>query len=422
MGVIVRQKVKGKDQPWWVFVSHDNKRTSRKVGDRKAAEAVASQIREKLKMGEFGFKPEKKAPLFKDYAEGFMETYSAMNHKESTRESYRSTLDKHLIPYFGERPLDLITKKDVKEFLTEKMQKGELALNSIRNLKRYFSSIMAEAVDDELISENPVLKTGKILKKNREEVEEVNSLSWEEKNVFEKAMVKHYPGYYPLFLTSLRTGMRIGEVVALKPGDLDFNGRFIEVRRSFSKGRLTTPKSGKSRRVDMSAQLAEVLERYLVDRKKDTLKRGWKEPPEWLFYNESGGRLDTNNLRKRVFYKALEKAKLRQISIHSLRHTYATLRIAKGDNILDVSKQLGHHSPKFTLDVYADWIPGLKKAEVDELDEKAAPGCTLLAPEYHEEQKKDSENSPKSLISVVGDARLERATFGSGDQRSIHLS
>jgi integrase len=53
-----------------------------------------------------------------------------------------------------------------------------------------------------------------------------------------------------------------------------------------------------------------------------------------------------------VFNKAVEKAEIRQIRIHDLRHTYATLRITKGDNIADVSKQLGHHSVKFTLDEY----------------------------------------------------------------------
>jgi len=197
-----------------------------------------------------------------------------------------------------------------------------------------------------------------------------------EKAKFEKAMQQQYPRYYPLFLTALRTGMRLGELIALQPGDLDFNGGFIEIRRAFSRGRLTTPKSGKSRRVDMSNGLAETLKQYLISRKTETLKKGWGEPPELLFYNEAGNRIDINGIRKRVFYKCLEKAGLRRIRIHDLRHTYATLRISKGDNILDVSKQLGHHSIKITLDTYAHWMPGGKKSEVDELDGRQAPGTT----------------------------------------------
>ena len=75
MGVIVRQKVKGKGQPWWVFISHNGKRTSRKVGDKPSAEAVASKIRAKLKLGEFDLdeKKERSIPQFKHCAKAWVE-------------------------------------------------------------------------------------------------------------------------------------------------------------------------------------------------------------------------------------------------------------------------------------------------------------------------------------------------------------
>ena len=66
--------------------------------------------------------------------------------------------------------------------------------------------------------------------------------------------------------------------------------------------------------------------------------------PEYIFTNSHGGLIDKDNWRRRVFAKALQKAGLRKVRIHDLRHTYATLRISKGDNIADVSNQLGHHS------------------------------------------------------------------------------
>ncbi len=92
------------------------------------------------------------------------------------------------------------------------------------------------------------------------------------------------------------------------------------------------------------------------------------QKPNLVFPNMRGRYIDKNNWRRRVFKKALKKAKSRKIRIHDLRHTYATLRIAKGDNIADVSKQLGHHSVKLTLDIYHHWMPGDKKSEVDALD------------------------------------------------------
>ncbi|MFX0203017.1 MAG: hypothetical protein ACFFCW_43495 [Candidatus Hodarchaeota archaeon] len=91
--------------------------------------------------------------------------------------------------------------------------------------------------------------------------------------------------------------------------------------------------------------------------------------PEYLFTNEKGGFIDLDNWRRRVFIPALKKASLRKIRIHDLRHSYDTIRISKGDSILDVSNQLSHHSVKLTLDTYSHWLPGKSKAEVDELDD-----------------------------------------------------
>jgi integrase len=89
-----------------------------------------------------------------------------------------------------------------------------------------------------------------------------------------------------------------------------------------------------------------------------------------------------------VFAKVFEKAKLRHVRIHDLRHTYATLRILAGQDITDVSKQLGHHSIKITIDTYYKWMPGTRKSQVDQLDATTAPNCTLYAPSHDETKEK----------------------------------
>jgi len=157
-------------------------------------------------------------------------------------------------------------------------------------------------------------------------------------------------------------------LTAIQWKDIDFNGRFITIERSLSKGKIETPKSGQSRKVDMSQQLTNILRELKHHRKVETLKRGWTRMPEWVFVTLSGEPYHESFIRG-VFYKALNKASLRKIRIHDLRHAYATLRISKGDNIADVSKQLGHHSVKFTMDIYYHWVPGGSKSEVDGLDE-----------------------------------------------------
>jgi len=164
--------------------------------------------------------------------------------------------------------------------------------------------------------------------------------------------------------------IRIGEALGLQWGDIDFNGRFINLKRSFSRGKITTLKGKRGRRVDMSLPLAETLKAHMVKSKEKGMKLGLGDHSEYVFTNRLGGFVDVNNWRRKVFVKALEKVKLRQIRIHDLRHTYATLRISKGDNIADVSNQLGHFSETFTMKIYYHWIPGKKKAEVDELDDQ----------------------------------------------------
>ena len=84
MGVKVRQKIIGKGQPWWVFVSHNNKRTSRKIGNKRAADVVAATIETKLALGEFNFEDEKPVPIFREYADSFLKGFSKNNHKSST--------------------------------------------------------------------------------------------------------------------------------------------------------------------------------------------------------------------------------------------------------------------------------------------------------------------------------------------------
>jgi integrase len=74
-------------------------------------------------------------------------------------------------------------------------------------------------------------------------------------------------------------------------------------------------------------------------------------------------------VRGRVHYKACEKAKLRRVRIHDLRHSYATIRISAGHNIADVSRQLGHASIKITVDTYYHWLPRQHTGEISDLDE-----------------------------------------------------
>jgi integrase len=160
------------------------------------------------------------------------------------------------------------------------------------------------------------------------------------------------------------------KLIGLQPEDLDLDERLISVRHAIVKKRKTTPKNGKSRKIDMSLQLAEALKKHLLERERETLRKGWKEPPELLFYNENGGPIDPDNLRKRHFYKCLKKAGLRKIRLHDCRHTYATLLISQGESLAYVRDQLGHSNISTTVDTHGHLVPGENRQAVDQLDDQ----------------------------------------------------
>lgn len=163
---------------------------------------------------------------------------------------------------------------------------------------------------------------------------------------------------YTAYFVAARTGLRLGELLALEWSDIDWNKRTIEVSKNYDyrlkKTRL--PKNKKTRTVDLTPATVEAL-RNLRNQRKVVSISGL------VFVNCKGKRLMYNYLPVK-----LKEIFPRPIRFHDLRHTYATLRIAKGDNIVDVSKQLGHSKISMTLDIYAHWVPGEHKSQVDELD------------------------------------------------------
>ena len=383
MGVKVREKKKGQGI-WWIFINHQGRRKAKKIGrDKKVALAMAKKLEAKLALGDMKLSSKKEkqkseVSTFEEYAGTWIEVIVQATCKATTLGDYKGILQNHVLSEFGKKPVNEITRLMVKSFLMKKVNQG-YANSTIVHMKNAISGVLNLAMDDEVIAVNPAHNVGKLFKKQQAKLV-FEPYSQEELKKALNYLEKHYSKHYPMFLTMARTGIRYGECLGLQWRDIDFENRFINIERGFSKGKIETPKSGQSRKVDMSLQLTGALKQLLHQRKIDTLKNGWGDFPEWVFVKDNGNPYHESYSR-RIFYKAIEKAGLRKIRIHDLRHTYATLRITKGDNVADVSKQLGHHSVKFTMDIYYHWIPGGNKNEVDGLDDmdSAATICNLSA-------------------------------------------
>jgi integrase len=154
----------------------------------------------------------------------------------------------------------------------------------------------------------------------------------------------------------------------------------------------------------MSAQLADVLASLRLRQKAKALRDG-KEAPEMVFPSRFETLLDDANLRH-VFGRILEKAQVRQIRFHDLRHTFASLLIQQGESLAYVKDQMGHSSIQITVDVYGHLVPGGNRAAVDRLDD-AQPNATPAQPA---QEIAVGENAVSALQRVVSRLGIEPRT------------
>ncbi len=303
------------------------------------------------------------------YFRNWLDTYVKAHCKERTYETYHDVFRIYHLPFFGQRDIREISREEVKRFVYKLLGEGKQR-STVKSILTPLVAMCNGAVEDGHLAFNPAMR---ILERSRaqegEQQDKIRFLTREEVAVLLDTSKTHFPSYYPLILLFVRTGMRVGEAFALQWGDIDFHGRFAEVRRTFSRGRLSTPKSNKSRRIDLSLQLTETLKALLVERKKETLRHGWGELPPWVFVNQGPVPIQRPNFAGRVWPKLLAKAGLRHIRIHDLRHTYASLLIQNGESLAYVKDQLGHQSIQLTVDTYGHLVPGGNRQAVDRLDD-----------------------------------------------------
>jgi integrase len=220
-----------------------------------------------------------------------------------------------------------------------------------------------------------------------------------------------------------RTGLRVGEALALQWSDLDFEVREIRVERAVSNaGVIDTPKSGHGRTVDMSVVLRDVLQQHSarlaqawLRRKPERDEQGNEVPkgemPPWVFPSDAWTPMDHSNVGK-AFGRCLKAAGLPcHFSPHSLRHTHASLLLADGVSPAYVQEQLGHAAIELTVGTYGRWLRKRAPGAVDRLDEmpvenKAAAGRTETS-------------SPEAAMRAHGSSLV--ATSRSGRRRRLQV-
>ncbi len=358
MAIKVRERPAGSNC-WWVFIDHRGMRKAKKCGPKKLASQVAEIMEANLKLGRplLGEEDKPPAPTLNQYYERFKERHMKTAIKESSYIVYESCFRLHILPELGRLCLDQIDRERMEDFIAVLMG-HDLSKDYIRLILGTLRVLINDAIEKGIIENNPVRGLGKFYRQAPVRHGEIEPLTEEESLLFLQTTLEWEPEHYPIFLTSLHSGMRSGEVIGLQWQDIDWNGKFISLRRQVVHGKVTTLKTKSSRRrVDCSDDLLSTLATLKKKRQEEALRMGSNEISDWIWANEKGQRIDIGNVKSQHFKRVLRKAGLRDIRYHDLRHTYASQLLCNGANILYVSQQLGHANPQVTMRIYSHWIP-----------------------------------------------------------------
>jgi integrase len=275
---------------------------------------------------------------------------TVMERKPTTIQDYSIILRRHLVPFFGERPLAKVGPDDVAAYLLLKRRQG-LAANTVRNQLNFLHGIFAFAVKRGWASTNPVAQVDRP-RSDRRLARRIQFLTATELDELIRTVPDDQLGATerPLYLTAAMSGLRQGELLALRWSDIDWVAGRIRVADSVTRGALGSPKSRRSiRAVPMPDRLARELERHFQ-------RSAFQGDDDLVFcHPQLGAVLDASKLRKR-FARALERAGVRRIRFHDLRHTFGTQMAAAGAPLRAIQEWMGHadHS---TTSVYAHYAP-----------------------------------------------------------------
>lgn len=376
-----------------------------KCDSKGAAEKRKRALKKLIESGDFSFEEADEKPTatltLSQYYKRFETTYLVTAVRASTARSYKQNFKNHILPELGNLPLDQITRERIQDFAAHLMSKSKrkpkskkdedekieetklepkpepLSKNSIRIALAALSSLLSNAKEfGRPVSTDAIRKSGKFYKEAKNVQGKINPLSQDEVLLFLQAVKDNYPFWFPFFLTACHTGMRIGELRGLQWGDLDFAGHFIFVQRGIDEqGNVNPTKTGKDRKIDMSDAVRSTLSALKKSREQEC-KQKTKEMPQWVFCNAEGRPIDSRNLKERVFFRCLEKAGLRRIRFHDLRHTFASMLLANNESLHYVKEQMGHSDIRTTVNIYGHLILGSNRQAVNKLPSIEAPAAS----------------------------------------------
>ena len=313
-----------------------------------------------------GVYQEIKKDTFSEFAERWLRDYAGdTNHvKQSTGAHYVRIFKAQLLPFFGSRRLTDITPELVQEFITLQSQEGKLP-QTVRNYLTPLGKMLKHAVQWGYLRTSPMpyVQLPRVRRK------EMAFLTGDQA----RALLEKVPEEWrPLFLVGVMTGMRLGELLAMRWKNLDWKAAAYHVRERLYNCVFDTPKTETSARtVDLSAAVLSALKAHRASQSALKLRHGADYKDQDLVFSLEDGRpIVAEHFLRLMMGEALDELELPRIRFHDLRHTCAALLIDQGASPKYIQRQLGHRSIQTTLDTYGHLMPDAGQEIMRKLDEQ----------------------------------------------------
>lgn len=283
-------------------------------------------------------------PLFRDFSKRWYDTYVCVNNKPSEQKTKRITLNAHLVPFFGSYRLDKIRSSHIEEYKASMLKKG-LSPKSVNNHLTIFRTCLRIAQD---WTDLTALPRFKMLKTSPPTMDYLNPEECEK-----LLSVITDPFWYAMVLTAMKTGMRLGELKGLKWSDVNVTKKTLVVRRAFVLSQEVSPKSNRERHIPLTSDVFATIQKLPHD-------------ITYLF-GRSGGRALHHETPSKTLHRYCEKAGIRHIGWHMLRHTFATTLASHNASLKAIQELLGHGQIQTTMR-YAHLLPSVHRETISILE------------------------------------------------------
>lgn len=344
-------------------------------GTKKEAQSKMRELLDALEKGVF-VKPNKRT--FEAWLEEWLENYAKMRVSPKTWDGYRHIVRRHISPALGALELIKLEPRHLQNHYAKELAsgrlngKGGLGNRAVQYEHRIISNALTYALKMGVVSRNvaqavdpPRVAHKTMMVLAADDIEKVLNEA-------------RLTTYYPIIFTALYTGMRRGELLALRWKDLDLTLARLSVVNSLyrlnGKTVIKEPKSPHSRRmIALPPTLSLMLRDYKGERQARMILTGDPLTEEDFVFARNNGKPHDPDTVTGAWAKIAKNVGLANVRFHDLRHTHATLMLMAGIHPKIVSERLGHSKVAITLDIYSHIVPGLQEAAAESFDKLLKP-------------------------------------------------